>query len=98
MIRKLLVKIDNKQNYIADDEKAIEITLDNIYRMYADNIGEIGIRHDGHIYSCRIEDMVDKETAESIAAENKERNKAARVAYLKTRLELTMAELKELLK
>lgn len=98
MLRKLLTKIDNKQNYIVDNEEVREVALDNIYRIYGNDIGSIGYRYDENYYSCKVEDMVDKETAERIATENKERNKAARVEYLKAQMERIMEELKELLK
>ncbi len=98
MLRKLLTKIDNRQNYIVDNEEIREVTLDNIYRIYLNNLEEIGYNYDEHLYSCSIEDMVDKETAERIAAENKERNIAERIAYLKEKMNTIMTELKELLK
>lgn len=97
MLRKILTKIDNGQNYIVDCEEVREVTLDNIYRIYVENLEQIGYRCNGRYYSCKVEDMVDKETAERIAAENKERNIAARVAFLKERMNNIMEELKELL-
>jgi len=97
MLRKILTKIDNGQNYIVDCEEVREVTLDNIYRIYVENLEQIGYMCNGRAYSCRMEDMVDKKTAERIAAENKERNIAERVAYLKERMNSIMEELKELL-
>lgn len=97
MLRKLLTKIDNGQNYIVDGEEVREVTLDNIYRIYVENLDPIGYDYNGSYYSCKMEDMIDKETAERTAAENKERNIAERVAYLKERMNGIMEELKELL-
>jgi len=97
MLRKILTKIDNKQNYIVDCEEVREVTLDSIYRIYVENLEPIGYWCNGRAYSCKVEDMVDKETAERIAAENKKRNIAERVAFLKERMNTIMTELKELM-
>lgn len=98
MLRKLLTKIDKGQNYIVDDTEIREVTLDNIYGIFIHDTEPIHFSNNGHDYWCKIESMVDKETAERTAEENKERAVAERVAFLKERMNKIMEEIKELLK
>lgn len=99
MIRELLVKIDNKQNFVEFEGEVYEVTLDNIY-----TIDTKDSQYPLHFYAgdsvawCNLDDMLDKETAERYAKDRQAKTKAKRVADLKAQMNRIMEELKELLK
>lgn len=99
MLRKLLTKIDNKQNFVEFRGEVYEVTLDNIY-----TIDTKDSQYPIHFYAgdsvawCNLDDMLDKETAERYAKDRQAKAKAKRVADLKAQMNRIMEEIKELLK